>query len=96
MKTITFYLSSLLLLPALAQAGETAQAYSFGPELFVQAGEAASVAVYDVLGTQVATFAGVQPGALRRLPVRVPAAAVYVVRVATASGTVEKRVWLDK
>jgi hypothetical protein len=92
MKTITFYLSSLLLLPALAQAGETAQAYSFGPELFVQAGEAASVAVYDVLGTQVATFAGVQPGALRRLP----AAAVYVVRVATASGTVEKRVWLDK
>ncbi len=79
-----------------AQAGETAQAYSFGPELFVQAGEAASVAVYDVLGTQVATFAGVQPGALRRLPVRVPAAGVYLVRMAMASGTLEKRVWLDR
>jgi hypothetical protein len=62
MKTITFYLSSLLLLPALAQAGETAQAYSFGPELFVQAGEAASVAVYDVLGTQVGAITWVDGG----------------------------------
>jgi hypothetical protein len=38
----------------------------------------------------------VQPGGLRRLDARVPRSGVYVVRVATASGTLEKRVWLEK
>jgi hypothetical protein len=79
-----------------ARAGEAVQAYSFGRDLFVEASETASVAVYDVLGVEVARFAGVQPGGLRRLDARVPRSGVYVVRVATATETVEKRMWLEK
>jgi hypothetical protein len=79
-----------------AQSGTGPQAYSFGRELFVAADGLAEVRVYDLLGTEVARFAGVQPGGPRRLAVGVPAAGVYVVRVATATGTVERRVWLEK
>jgi hypothetical protein len=78
------------------QAGQAAGAYSFGRELFVEASETAQVMVFTTMGTEVKRFAGVQPGSLRRLPIDVPASGVYVVRVATASGSVEKRVWLEK
>jgi hypothetical protein len=76
-----------------AQAGTTAQAYSFGRELFVQADGAAQVAVYDLLGTKVQQFSS-QTGRFQSV-VAVPAPGVYIIRVATASGTLEKRVWLD-
>jgi hypothetical protein len=91
-----FYLRTSSEVVGQAQAGETANAYSFGRELFVEASEASEVSVYNQLGVRVAHFADVQPGSLRRLPVGVPLAGVYVVRMATAANTVEKRVWLDK
>jgi glucose/arabinose dehydrogenase len=91
-----YFLRSASEVAGQASTSDAAQAYSFGRDLFVEVGEAASVAIYDVLGTQVAQFAGVQPGAMRRLDTRVPVSGVYVVRVATASGTIEKRVWLEK
>jgi hypothetical protein len=91
-----FYLRASSEVAGQAQVGEAVQAYSFGRDLFVEASETASVAVYDVLGVEVARFANVQPGGLRRLDARVPRSGVYVVRVATATETVEKRVWLEK
>ncbi|MCU0451749.1 MAG: T9SS type A sorting domain-containing protein [Bernardetiaceae bacterium] len=77
------------------QAGEAAHAYAFGRELFVAAGAEAEVRVYNLLGVELARFAGVPPGGPRRLAVGVPAPGVYVVKVATASGTVQQRVWLE-
>jgi hypothetical protein len=91
-----FYLRTSSEVVGQAQAGETANAYSFGRELFVEASETSEVSVYNQLGVRVAHFADVKPGALRRLPVGVLLAGVYVVRMATATNTVEKRVWLDK
>jgi hypothetical protein len=79
-----------------AQPGQAAGAYSFGRDLFVEVAEAAEVAIHSTLGREVQRYRDVQPGGLRRLAVDVPIPGVYVVRVATASGTVEKRVWLDK
>jgi uncharacterized repeat protein (TIGR03803 family) len=78
------------------RAGQTAGAYSFGRDLFVEAAETAEVVVVSAMGREIQRFAGVEPGGLRRLAVGVPASGVYVVRVATASATVEKRVWLEK
>jgi hypothetical protein len=79
-----------------AQAGATAGAYAFGRELFVEVAETAEVVVVSTLGREVQRYVGVQPGSLRRLAVEVPAPGVYVLRVATADGSVEKRVWLEK
>ncbi len=78
------------------QTGEMAAAYSFGRDLFVEADQTAEVRLYTVMGVEVARFAGVRGGALRRLPVDVPASGIYVVRVTSASGTVEKQVWLER
>jgi hypothetical protein len=79
-----------------AQTGESARAYSFGSSLFVEVDGAAQVRVFDPLGVEVARFADVQPGSLRRLGVAVPISGVYVIRMVTPANTVEKRVWLDK
>ncbi len=78
------------------QVGETAGAFAFGRDLFVEAAETAEVAVYSILGTLVQRFANVPSGGLRRLAAQVPNSGVYVVKVATATGSVEKRVWLEK
>jgi DNA/RNA endonuclease YhcR with UshA esterase domain len=75
------------------QAGLSIQAYSFGRELFVNADGAAQVAVYDLLGNKVQQFAS-QSGRFKAT-VAVPAPGVYIVKVATASGTHEKRVWFE-
>ena len=76
--------------------GETAGAYAFGRDLYVETNETAQVTLYNTLGTELLRFGQIPAGGLRRLAANVPTSGVYVVKVATASGSVEKRVWLEK
>jgi GEVED domain/Pregnancy-associated plasma protein-A len=91
-----FFLRSASEVAGPAQASQLVAAYAFGQELFVEAAEVAEVTIYSLMGQPVQRFANLQPGSLRRLNSGVPVSGVYVVRVATASGTTEKRVWLEK
>jgi Concanavalin A-like lectin/glucanases superfamily len=79
-----------------SQLGESGNAYAFGSSLFVKASETAQVAVFSTMGVEVQRFSQVSAGDVRRLEVNVPSSGVYLVKVATASGTSESRVWLDK
>jgi hypothetical protein len=79
-----------------AQSGETASAYSFGRDLFVEASENAEVSIFSPMGALVQRYHNVPAGGLRRLLVDAPIEGVYVVRLTTATGSVEKRIWLER
>ncbi len=79
-----------------AQSGETVSAYSFDRDLFVDASEKAEVRLYNTMGVLIQCWPNVPAGRLSRLNVDIPLAGVFVVRLTSASGTVEQRVWLER
>jgi hypothetical protein len=79
-----------------AQVGNLSKAYSFGSHLFVDAREATRVQVVNLMGVELAQFAEVPAGGVRSLAINVPVSGIYLVKLQTASGTSELRVWLEK
>ncbi|MCU0449777.1 MAG: T9SS type A sorting domain-containing protein [Bernardetiaceae bacterium] len=79
-----------------AQPGDPMNVYASGNQLLVRIPYAATVAVYNLLGLEIARFTEVAPGAIRALSPQVPHQGVYIVRINTAEGSVDKRVWLEK
>lgn len=79
-----------------AQLGESSNAYAFDNGLFVRTAETAQVALFNTMGTEIQRFANVAAGSVRNLAVNVPMAGVYIVKIYTASGVNESRVWLDR
>jgi len=91
-----FYLRRASEVVGRAQVGSSVRAFAFGGDLYIQAAENAQVTIYNTMGVALQHFAQVPGGGLRRLPIDFPLAGVYLVKVATASGTTEQRIWLDK
>jgi hypothetical protein len=73
--------------------------YAHGPDLFVRwptTDGPAQVAIYDLLGRLVGQFSDLPAGPLTtQLAPRLPQSGVYVVKLTTATGPTERRVWLE-